>query len=66
MIAKSKFGVQLDVPCNIVAAHVMTCNECMKIVMKYATQKAGSTITNKKQKASRLNGLKGGRPRKVI
>lgn len=51
--------------CTEVIAHVMACNNCQKILNQYAAQKAGSSITKAKSEAARINGAKGGRPRKI-
>jgi hypothetical protein len=46
--------------------HVMTCQECMQAIKDYlirmSASHAGSTLSDKKSKAARLNGMKGGRP----
>lgn len=38
----------------------------MDYLIKYRAQVGGSSITKKKSNASRLNGLKGGRPKKLV
>lgn len=53
-----------EIDCNIVAIHVMNCKECQKVILQFFAQRAGSTVTPKKIEASKLNGLKGGRPKK--
>lgn len=55
--------------CDDVISHVFHCEKCFKSIRDYvltdATRKAGSVISEAKAEAARLNGMKGGRPRKV-
>lgn len=49
--------------CSEIVDHVTHCKICMALIQQYQAQRAGSTITNKKQNASRENGKLGGRPK---
>lgn len=44
--------------------HVLNCESCMRVINQHNAQKAGSSITEKKQASSRENGKLGGRPKK--
>jgi len=56
----------MDIKCQTVIAHILNCETCMDYLIKYRAQVGGSSITKKKSNASRLNGLKGGRPKKLV
>ncbi len=47
-----------------IITHVMNCNICKNMVQQIFSRRAGLITTEAKRKASRLNGLKGGRPKK--
>jgi len=49
--------------CPEILLHVMNCEECSKMMRKVFAGKAGSTKSEAKSEAARLNGLKGGRPK---
>ena len=49
--------------CIDYVAHVMQCKLCMATIQMFMSQRAGSSITKRKSESSRLNGLKGGRPK---
>lgn len=58
--------------CQEVVEHIKTCTSCQNHwyqiiggVIAERARIAGSTKTEKKSAAARLNGLKGGRPRKT-
>lgn len=53
-----------SVVCDQMIEHVINCPYCYQYFSKESTSKAGSTKSDKKSDAARLNGLKGGRPRK--
>lgn len=49
-------------------SHVINCDDCFKkitdVVVQASTKRAGSTISEAKSEAARVNGKLGGRPRK--
>ena len=51
--------------CHDIQLHIMNCEECRKMMRKVFASHAGSVNSDAKREASRLNGLKGGRPKKV-
>lgn len=58
---------QMIINCNNLVSHVQQCEDCTSKLIDYfnylSTSKAGSTTSKKKAKSSKLNGMKGGRPR---
>lgn len=44
--------------------HLLNCKTCQALAQHFFAQRAGSTITKKKQLASKKNGKLGGRPKK--
>lgn len=55
---------EVRIYCNSVTSHVIGCASCQQVIQQFFSQRAGSSITEKKSKSAKLNGLKGGRPRK--
>lgn len=58
------FSVVTDRTCGERHNHLLNCKTCQALAQTFFAQKAGSTITEKKKKSSKLNGMKGGRPKK--
>lgn len=54
-----------ELTCGARHHHFLNCKCCQALAAIYFTQRAGSTITKKKSKASRENGKLSGRPKKV-
>lgn len=54
------------IACKEALLHVLNCEIRMKAVTAYNVAKAGSTLSKAKSEAARLNGAKGGRPRKIV
>ncbi len=50
--------------CGEMHEHLLNCKTCQALAQYYFTQRAGSTISKAKSEAARLNGKKGGRPKK--
>lgn len=54
--------------CSAVIIHIFTCKDCREVLKDHFAKelagKAGSTKSPAKARASRANGMKGGRPRK--
>lgn len=54
----------MEQDCNITMSHMMTCEYCRKYYNRYIAKRVGSFRSEKKAKASRENGKKGGRPKR--
>lgn len=53
------------ITCMQVAQHIAACLNCQAYTRKLSAKHAGKSRSLRKIEASRLNGLKGGRPKKL-
>jgi len=56
---------EVRIYCNSVTTHIINCASCQQIIQQFFSQRAGSTISERKSKASKTNGKLGGRPKKI-
>jgi hypothetical protein len=59
----SEYKHENKLSCIDYVAHVMQCKLCLEAIQVMQARKAGSKKSEAKSRASRLNGLKGGRPK---